>query len=152
MHPYLSPADTRRFVTVNHRDREALVVVDHGEIVGLAGFEGTTDKTSAEVAFLIKGPHQHRGIGSLLLEHLTALARSRGVHQLEALVLFSNRPMLDVLAKAGFESVTLEAGEVELRLDIDDVTRGPARRSINASTSLMFTSIRRFLRPAASPS
>jgi acyl-CoA synthetase (NDP forming)/RimJ/RimL family protein N-acetyltransferase len=149
IHRYLSPEDAQRFVTVDHRTREALVVVDHGEIVGLAGYEGTPDRTTAEVAFLIEDAHQRRGIGSLLLEHLVTLARSQGIHRLEALVLPTNHQMLGVFANAGFEQVrTLEPGEITLTLDIDDTSR--AAPSIEAREHAAdVASMRRILQPAS---
>ena len=129
VHPTLSREDAERFVTVDHVDREALVVVDRGEIVGLGGYDRCTDPASAEIAFLVDDTHQRRGIGSLLLEHLCALARAHGIQRLEASVLATNHLMLTVFAKAGFEQTQrLEYGIVDLVLDIDDA--GRARPSI----------------------
>jgi succinyl-CoA synthetase alpha subunit/GNAT superfamily N-acetyltransferase len=149
IHRYLSPEDAQRFVTVDHRDREALVAVDHGEIVGLAGYEGNPEAASAEVAFLIDDAHQRHGIGSLLLEHLVALARSRGFHHLDALVLPSNHRMLGVFRKAGFDQIrSTEPGEITLRLGIDDAAQ--ARPSIEAREHVAdVASMQRILQPAS---
>jgi len=46
---------------------------------------------------------QGRGVGSLLLRHLTDIAREQGVRELTAEVLSDNRPMRSVFAKAGFK-------------------------------------------------
>ena len=127
VHPTLSREDAERFVTVDHVDREALVVVDRGEIVGLGGYDRCTDPASAEIAFLVDDTHQRRGIGSLLLEHLCALARAHGIQRLEASVLATNHLMLTVFAKAGFEQTQrLEYGIVDLVLDIDDARSSAA--------------------------
>jgi succinyl-CoA synthetase alpha subunit/GNAT superfamily N-acetyltransferase len=149
VHRYLSPEDARRFVTVDHHEREALVVIDRGELVGLAGYEGSRGATTAEVAFLIDDAHQRHGIGSLLLEHIVALARSRGFHHLEALVLASNHLMLDVFRKAGFDQVrSMEPGEITLRLDIDNSSR--ARPAIEAREHVAdVASMRRILHPTS---
>jgi len=56
----------------------------------------------AEVAFAVLDEHQGRGIGTLLLEHLAALARERGITEFEADVLGENNRMLEVFAHSGF--------------------------------------------------
>jgi GNAT superfamily N-acetyltransferase len=50
----------------------------------------------------------HHGIGSLLLEHLTRIARRAGVAVLEASVLSQNRPALTVMAHHGFRAESYE--------------------------------------------
>src|SRR3712207_7667794 len=54
-------------------------------------FPYTTLFRSAEVAFLIEDAHQRRGLGSVLLEHLAAAARERGIKRFVAEVLAQNR-------------------------------------------------------------
>ena len=44
-----------------------------------------------------------RGIGSLLLDHLSRIARSGGIVEVEADVLGDNNRMLEVLSKSGFK-------------------------------------------------
>ena len=89
---------------VDHLLREgtlALVMERRGRIVAL----GTTELVkpdTAEVAFLVEDGHHGQGIGSLLLEHLAAAARQRGIAHFEAEVLVENYPMLAVFADAGF--------------------------------------------------
>jgi acetyl coenzyme A synthetase (ADP forming)-like protein len=56
----------------------------------------------AEVAFAVADAHQGRGIGTVLLEHLTRIARLRGIEALEADVLVDNEAMLDVFTASGF--------------------------------------------------
>ena len=45
----------------------------------------------------------NRGIGTLLLEHLVSLARSRGLRTFTAETLNENAPMLRVFADAGLQ-------------------------------------------------
>ena len=52
-HPRLSEFELERFTTVDHHDREALVAVVDGEIIGVARYERTMAPTDAEVAFVI---------------------------------------------------------------------------------------------------
>lgn len=56
---------------------------------------------SAELAFLVEEDFQSRGIGSLLVRHIIAIARANGLDQLEADVLPRNRPMLTVFRRCG---------------------------------------------------
>ena len=80
----------------------ALVAEMGGRLVALATAEPTSPDTS-EVAFLVADDHHGQGLGTLLLEHLFALARDRGIRRIEAEVLVENHAMLRVLADAGFE-------------------------------------------------
>ncbi|WP_025035479.1 GNAT family N-acetyltransferase [Bradyrhizobium sp. DOA9] len=57
----------------------------------------------AEMAFVVVDAWQGRGVGSLLLRHLTNIAREQGVRELVAEVLSDNASMRSVFAKAGFE-------------------------------------------------
>lgn len=100
-HPALSDAEVARFTHVDSRDRVALVVVVRGDIVGVGRFDRIgTD--SAEVAFVIRDDYQGRGVGSLLLEHLAAAGRERGIHRFVAEVLPQNTRMLATFKYAGY--------------------------------------------------
>ena len=55
----------------------------------------------AEVAFAVADHMHHRGIATLLLEHLVSLARSRGITTFTAETLTENKAMLNVFADAG---------------------------------------------------
>ena len=73
----------------------------------------------AEVAFGIDDAYQGRGLGGLLMKHLTAIARASALRQLVAEVLPGNVAMLSVFKKAGLEMTTKrESGvaHVTLRL------------------------------------
>ena len=59
------------------------------------------DDESAEVAFGVADTH-HKGVGSLLLEHLAAIGLELGVQRFVADVLAENTTMLAVLQTAGF--------------------------------------------------
>jgi len=56
---------------------------------------------SAELAFTVEEDFQSRGIGSLLMRHIIAIARVKGLDRLEADVLSRNRPMLNVFRRCG---------------------------------------------------
>ncbi|WP_007507114.1 bifunctional GNAT family N-acetyltransferase/acetate--CoA ligase family protein [Pseudofrankia saprophytica] len=80
----------------------ALVAVVGGRLVGVAGYELLADRTQAEIAFAVEEAQHGRGVGTLLLEHLAAYARDRGVTTFVAQVHAENVAMLGVFTKAGF--------------------------------------------------
>jgi GNAT superfamily N-acetyltransferase len=81
------------------RDR----IVAEGRFIR-SGQAGTMQK--AEVAFLVDDVFQGRGITTILLKHLIAIAREMGITLLEAEVLRSNQPMLKIIARSGFPVTT----------------------------------------------
>ncbi len=117
--PRLSDADVARFTQVDHVDRVALVAVLHGEIIGVVRYDRPEGSTQGEVAFVVEDAHQGRGLGPVLLEHLAAAGRERGVTSFRADTLPSNRAMLGVFRTAGFEvHRELADGYVELAFPI----------------------------------
>ena len=101
--PTLSNADVARFTTVDHDHRVALVATLHDDIIGVVRYDRLPGGEDAEVAFVVEDPHQGRGLGAVLLEHLAAAARERGIERFVADVLPSNRAMLTVFRSAGYE-------------------------------------------------
>jgi acetyl coenzyme A synthetase (ADP forming)-like protein len=102
-HPRLSDQEVERFTTVDFVDRVALVGVLEGDLVAVGRYDRIDSGEVAEVAFVVADDHQGRGLGTLLLEHLTAVARQRDIRRFLAEVLPSNRSMLEVFQRAGFE-------------------------------------------------
>lgn len=98
-------------------DTISLVAERHGDVVALGTAE-PLDSGDAEIAFLVADDSHGLGIGSLLLEHLAAAGRERGIRRFTAEVLSENGPMLEVLRHAGFEvSHHTEAGCVLVEMD-----------------------------------
>ncbi len=79
----------------------ALGLWQHDRLVGLATAERLNDE--AEVSFLVADALRGHGVGTLLLEHLAATARTVGVVRFTADVLAENAPMMGVFKDAGFE-------------------------------------------------
>ena len=80
----------------------ALLAVANGEVVGVASYVPPGDDPhTAEVAFAVADHMHHRGIATLLLEHLVSLARSRRITTFTAETLSDNQAMLSVFADAG---------------------------------------------------
>ncbi len=114
----LSDRDLKRFTEVDHVDRVALVATVGERIVGIARYDRTEGPT-ADVAFNVADSEQGRGVGSVLLEHLAAAARERGVGRFRADVLPQNRRMLSVFDEAGYEIThRYDDGVISLGFDI----------------------------------
>src|SRR5690625_7261837 len=79
-----------------------------------------TGPSEAEVAFNVADARQGSGLGSVLLEHLAAAARERGISTFTAEVLPQNVRMINVFTDAGFD--------VERTLDDGVVLRSEERR------------------------
>src|SRR5262249_33054216 len=119
----------------------ALVAELVGRIVALASYYRLRDPERAEMAIAVDDAEQGRGIGTVLFEKLSRDARREGVHRFLALVLASNRNMIDLLRNLGFHlSRTFDHGEieydVELREDAAYIASADARRHVAAAASL----------------
>jgi acetyl coenzyme A synthetase (ADP forming)-like protein len=120
-HPKLSDGEVERFTNVDHDKRMALVATLRGRIIGVARYDRTEEGAQdAEVAFVVADEHQGRGIATLLLEHLAAFARTRGITRFRADTLPQNQPMQEVFRRAGFaEKAHFDQGVVNVWLDIE---------------------------------
>ncbi len=130
MHPRLSAAEVERFTHVDYVDRLALVVERPDGLVAVGRYERLPDTGQAEVAFVVADEFQHRGIGTVLLEHLADAALPNGITTFTAQTLADNQDMLDVFMKSGFHvTSTREYGTVTVRFSIepDDAYRSARR-------------------------
>ena len=145
--PRLTEAEVVRFTTVDMTDRVALVALLGDEIVADARYDRWLGKDEAEVAFMVADEHQGRGLSTLLLEHLAAIARLNGIARFTAEVLADNRAMLAVFARAGWPMTrALDSGIVDVVFDIvptPDYLNTVERREQRAESR----SIARLLRP-----
>ncbi len=115
------PRRARRRATARQRPG------DGGEdIIGVARFD-RTGPAEAEVAFNIADSAQGRGLGSVLLEHVAAAARERGVRRFTAEVLPQNGKMLAVFREAGYDvRQQMDDGFVQVSVDLDPTERSRA--------------------------
>jgi acyl-CoA synthetase (NDP forming)/GNAT superfamily N-acetyltransferase len=152
-YPTIPQRDLIRFTHVDHVDRVALAawlgreIIAVGRFDRLPGPDPATPGTTAEVAFVVADAHQGRGIGSVLLEHLSETARELGITRFEALVLAENATMLRVFLDAGYQPARhLDGNELTLEFDIatTELTEKVMReRELRADSR----SIRRLLSP-----
>ncbi len=91
----------------------ALLALHDGELVGVASYaELIGYPGQAEVAFAVADNMHHKGIATLLLEHLVSLARSSQITTFTAQTLTENTAMLTVFADAGLPVQRHFGGEV----------------------------------------
>lgn len=114
-------------VTVDYRDRLALVAVIDDEVVGVARYDrlpaGPAGDADAEAALIVEDAWQGRGIGTRLLWRLSAAARARGVTGFVAGILAENRPMMGLLEVMADEVETaLEGTEYQIRVRLSSLT------------------------------
>nr|WP_246416137.1 bifunctional GNAT family N-acetyltransferase/acetate--CoA ligase family protein [Nocardioides luti] len=108
----------------------ALVVTVRDRIVALGTAEPVSADT-AEVAFLVDEERHGQGLGSLLLEHLAATCRDRGIRRFVAEVLTENRAMLGVFLDAGFEVTRqADAGTIHVEMGIAASARAVAAADV----------------------
>jgi RimJ/RimL family protein N-acetyltransferase len=119
VHPELTEKELYRFTHVDHRDREALVAVVEGEIVGVARFDRLEHDDEAEVALVIADSWQGRGLGSVLFDRLTDRARRLGVIRFVAETLPQNRRMLAVFQHSGLPVETrFDGGVIHVTIEL----------------------------------
>jgi GNAT superfamily N-acetyltransferase len=82
----------------DHHDKESLVAVAGGEILGHAMYVRAGNGREAEFAVVVEDGRQSKGVGKHLLTELAAVAGSRGIELFTGSVLGENRRTLGVLA------------------------------------------------------
>ncbi len=109
----------------------ALLALAGGEVVGCASYDALDGPAgpgpSAEIAFAVADHMHHRGIATLLLEHLVSFARSHQITVFTAQTLAENTPMLKVFADAGLPVQRhYEGGVMELAIPLPGEGDGTA--------------------------
>ena len=156
MSPVTAEREARRICREPGPDHAALLAVLDGEVVGCGTYERYgADSRSAEVAFAVADEMHRRGVGTLLLEHLVSLARSRGCSTITAETLSENAAMLRMFADAGLQvHRSLADGLYDLRFPLPageaDVALGTYRDTVaERERSADVASLRPVLAPAS---
>jgi len=103
--------EARRVTREPRADHAALLALYGAEVVGVASYEvvQSSGGKTAEVAFAVADTMHHRGIATLLLEHLVSLARARRIESFTAETLSENISMLHVFSDAGLPARSARA-------------------------------------------
>ncbi len=126
--PLAAEQEARRTCRQPGSDHGALLALSAGEVVGCASFYATGEPgepaketpgkeaqprgRTAEIAFAVADQMHHRGIATLLLEHLVSLAASRQITTFTAQTLTQNKAMQNVFASAGLPAHFGTAGSL----------------------------------------
>ncbi|MGZ4215638.1 MAG: bifunctional acetate--CoA ligase family protein/GNAT family N-acetyltransferase [Solirubrobacteraceae bacterium] len=152
---------TKWAVDVDYADRFALVVetgsprriIAHAAYIRLGRPSGAQPQgvapATAEVAFLVADAWQRKGISTILLAHLAAVAERHGIGTFCAQVLPANHQMIDVFRTSGFPielRSTPDAIEIELPTSLSEqAVASFEERERVASVA----AVRAFLRPSS---
>jgi GNAT superfamily N-acetyltransferase len=132
--PELSEPLIRYLTEIDHHDHEAMIALDEqtGEGIGVARYVRDPDRSEvAEVAVTVIDDWQRRGVGTVLLEVISARAREEGITTFTALMLATNQEMMDLLKELDpMRIVDREAGTVEIEVPIPPIGLAPALRKL----------------------
>lgn len=148
--PELPESQLHRLAEVDYLDRFALVAELDAKVVAVVRYDGgTAEPSSAEVALVVEDDQQRRGLATVMLEHLAAIARSNGIERFVAETLPNNRAMMDVFRHAGFDVTShFASGVIDVSFplapsdELDEHIETRERAAVVAS-------IRRILCPAS---
>jgi GNAT superfamily N-acetyltransferase len=105
-----SPSErmVERFTDIDYVHEVAFVaVVQDGareRIVGVSRYSTDPQGTGCECAVTVSDAWQNKGLGALLMRHLIAVARSRGIHTMYSIDSAENRAMTDLASFLGFRT------------------------------------------------
>src|SRR5436190_19201972 len=94
--PLNAEREARRVCRPPGPGHAALLAWLEGELAGVASYEPGGTPGTAEIALAVPDHLHGRGIGTLLLEHLVAMARQRKLQAFTAVTLAENAAMLAV--------------------------------------------------------
>ncbi|WP_225823954.1 GNAT family N-acetyltransferase [Streptomyces naphthomycinicus] len=127
----------------------ALAAERGGRLVGLAEYEVLASGGTAEIAVAVADGWHHRGVATLLLEHLADAARTAGVTAFTADALAENHSVLKVFHDLGLR-VTRRYEGPEVRCTVQLGADETYLRAVEARAQAAgLVSLRPLLRPAA---
>ena len=125
-----------------------LVALQGGHPVGHA-YYGLVSPRRGEAGFAVADRMQGRGLGTLLVGQLAAIASAAGVEEFEATVLAQNHQMLDVFRESGFP-IRVRSMIGEISIEFPTSLSAEARRHFEDRDRLSAVSaMRSFLQPGA---
>jgi RimJ/RimL family protein N-acetyltransferase len=119
-------AQPARLLDIDHHDREAVIAVVEGEIVGVARYARWTGTDAADLAIVVADDWQRQGLGTRMLSGLADLALSSGIQSFTATIQGDNRPALGLMRRFRPSArSTFSQGLIEMTLPvrIQDVAR-----------------------------
>jgi len=121
----LSDKQAEELANVDYRNRMALVAArtegDEELVIGVARYSvpagGPPD--TAEVGVVVEDRYQNQGLGTHLIQELTAYARDHGIRYFKGYISHQNRRILKFIQKSGLPTERrLEMGMWEISVDL----------------------------------
>ncbi|MFI9833298.1 GNAT family N-acetyltransferase [Streptomyces sp. NPDC051913] len=106
-----------------HVGHRALLAETEGQVIGLAEYDtgGDSDSHTAEISIAVADGIHHRGVGTLLVEHLVSAARAAGITTFTADALSENHEVLRLFADLGLRTARrFDGPEVRCTIALDD--------------------------------
>ncbi|CAN5401431.1 bifunctional acetate--CoA ligase family protein/GNAT family N-acetyltransferase [soil metagenome] len=98
-------------------DREmAFLLIDGDDLLGVGRLAADPGFEQAEFALIVASDRQRKGYGELLLRHVLAYARARGVKCVMGHILRENRKMIELSKRLGFTPESGRAGHSDITM------------------------------------
>jgi len=104
-----------------HPGYRALLAESKDQVIGLAEYDTGGTGTAADISIAVADGLHHRGIGTLLVEHLVSAARAEGVTTFTADALSENHEILRLFADLGLRTARrFEGPEMRCTIELDE--------------------------------
>ncbi|MFE9650643.1 GNAT family N-acetyltransferase [Streptomyces sp. NPDC006365] len=103
-----------------HPGHRALLAETAGRVIGLAEYDSGGTGDTADMSIAVADGLHHRGVGTLLVEHLVSAARAEGITTFTADALSENHEVLKLFADLGLRTARhFEGPEVRCTIELD---------------------------------
>ena len=92
-------AQPDRLLDIDHHDREAVIAVLDGEIIGVARYARHRGTDTADVAVVVADDWQRQGLATRMVSAMADLALAAGVRQFTMTIQADNGPVLRLLRR-----------------------------------------------------
>lgn len=110
----LSPSMLVKFTQIDYDREMALVAIHQEAIIGVARYVINADWETAEFALVVADGWQGKGVGTVLMEKLIDVAKSKHIKALNGMVFSNNVDMLNLVRHLGFQISSSEDPEVKM--------------------------------------
>jgi RimJ/RimL family protein N-acetyltransferase len=121
----VSPELIDKLVHYDPKHAMAFIAIeeDSGRMLGVVRLHDDPDGENAEFAIIVRSRLKGRGLGWLLMKHIIAYAKEKGLKAVRGQVLAENRTMLMMCAELGFHATDdpSERGVKQVTLPLDEV-------------------------------
>ncbi|MCL5047489.1 MAG: GNAT family N-acetyltransferase [Firmicutes bacterium] len=115
----LIPKDADGRLKIDYKNFMAFIALRDAQPLGLAQFI-LTENNLAEIAFVVVGDYQRKGVATLLLESLSGYAREQGIRYFVATIESAENPIVGVLRESGLTYTEKpHEGGTKITLDLD---------------------------------